>query len=177
LLKYFCIALGGALGSIARYWVGSTVSGRLGARFPYGTFAINMTACVLIGFVLFGQVVTQHAVLERQVADTAALHKDYAAIAGDLRRLGVTGRCLINGSQSIPVAFYADCASAPAPARAEPAQARMAGLGDHWRFSVLEWASSRPPAYARNWPRFRLNGAGYLKLTAYLPPAEATRTG
>jgi fluoride exporter len=52
LLKYFCIALGGALGSIARYWVGSTVSGRLGARFPYGTFAINMTACVLIGFVL-----------------------------------------------------------------------------------------------------------------------------
>jgi fluoride exporter len=52
LLKYFCIALGGALGSIARYWVGSTVSGRLGARFPYGTFVINMSACLLIGFVL-----------------------------------------------------------------------------------------------------------------------------
>jgi CrcB protein len=52
LLKYFCIALGGALGSIARYWVGSTVSGRLGARFPYGTFVINMSACVLIGFVV-----------------------------------------------------------------------------------------------------------------------------
>jgi hypothetical protein len=132
---------------------------------------------VLIGFVLFGQVVTQHAVLERQVADTVALHKDYAVIAADLRRLGVTGRCLINGSQSIPVAFYADCASAPAPARAEPTQARMAGLGDHWRFAVLEWASSRPPAYARNWPRFRLKGGGYLKLIAYLPPAEATKTG
>jgi fluoride exporter len=52
LQKYFYIALGGALGSIARYWVGSTISGRLGARFPYGTFVINMTACVLIGFVL-----------------------------------------------------------------------------------------------------------------------------
>ena len=50
--KYFYIALGGALGSIARYWVGSTVSGRLGARFPYGTLVINMTACVMIGFVL-----------------------------------------------------------------------------------------------------------------------------
>jgi fluoride exporter len=50
LQKYFYIALGGALGSIARYWVGSTVSGRLGARFPYGTLVINMTACVLIGF-------------------------------------------------------------------------------------------------------------------------------
>lgn len=50
--KYLYIALGGGLGSIARYWVGSTVSGRLGARFPYGTFVINITACVLLGFVM-----------------------------------------------------------------------------------------------------------------------------
>ena len=50
--KYLLIALGGALGSIARYWVGSTVSGRMGARFPYGTFVINMTACIVIGFSL-----------------------------------------------------------------------------------------------------------------------------
>jgi hypothetical protein len=132
---------------------------------------------VLIAFVLFGQIVTQHAVLERQVADTAALHEDYGVIAADLRQLGVSGRCLINGSQSIPVAFYADCASAPAPAHAEPAQAAMAGPGDHWRFAVLEWGSSRPPAYARAWPHVRLRGAGYLKLIAYLPPAELARTG
>ncbi|HTV56358.1 MAG TPA: fluoride efflux transporter CrcB [Terriglobia bacterium] len=50
--KYLFIAIGGALGSIARYWVGSTISGRLGTRFPYGTFVINMTACVIIGFAL-----------------------------------------------------------------------------------------------------------------------------
>lgn len=50
--KYLLIAAGGSLGSIARYWVGSTVSGRLGTKFPYGTFIINLTACVIIGFVL-----------------------------------------------------------------------------------------------------------------------------
>lgn len=50
--RYLYIAIGGALGSIARYWVGSTVAGRLGTRFPYGTFVINMTACVIIGFAL-----------------------------------------------------------------------------------------------------------------------------
>jgi len=50
--KYLFIAIGGSLGSIARYWVGSTVSGRLGARFPYGTFVINITACIVIGFAL-----------------------------------------------------------------------------------------------------------------------------
>jgi len=52
LQKYLLIAAGGALGSIARYWVGSTISGRIGARFPYGTFVINITACVIIGFTL-----------------------------------------------------------------------------------------------------------------------------
>ncbi len=50
--KYFYIAVGGALGSIARYWVGSTVAGRLGTKFPYGTFVINLTACLVIGFAL-----------------------------------------------------------------------------------------------------------------------------
>jgi len=52
LQKYFYIAVGGAFGSIARYWVGSTVASRLGTKFPYGTFVINLTACVMIGFSL-----------------------------------------------------------------------------------------------------------------------------
>jgi CrcB protein len=52
LQEYLMIAVGGALGSMARYWVGSTISGRMGARFPYGTMVINMTACVIIGFTL-----------------------------------------------------------------------------------------------------------------------------
>jgi CrcB protein len=52
LQKYLLIAAGGALGSIARYWVGSTVSGRMGARFPYGTLLVNITACIVLGFTL-----------------------------------------------------------------------------------------------------------------------------
>jgi CrcB protein len=48
-LKYFFIALGGSLGSIARFWVGSSVADRMGLKFPYGTFVINMTACLIIG--------------------------------------------------------------------------------------------------------------------------------
>ena len=37
---------------MARYWVGSTIGGRMGTKFPYGTFVINITACVIIGFSL-----------------------------------------------------------------------------------------------------------------------------
>lgn len=48
--KYLWIALGGALGSIARYWIGSEVGSRMGIRFPYGTLIVNISACVIIGF-------------------------------------------------------------------------------------------------------------------------------
>jgi CrcB protein len=52
LQKYFLIAFGGALGSVARYWVGSAIANRMGTKFHYGTFVINITACVIIGFSL-----------------------------------------------------------------------------------------------------------------------------
>ncbi len=50
--KYLLIAVGGALGSIARYSVGAAIGSRMGTRFPYGTFVINLTACIIIGFSL-----------------------------------------------------------------------------------------------------------------------------
>lgn len=50
--KYLLIAIGGALGSLARFWVGSTITNRLGTKFPYGTFVVNITACLVIGFTL-----------------------------------------------------------------------------------------------------------------------------
>ena len=50
--KYLLIAIGGAFGSIARYWVGSTVGSRLGFRLPYGTLIVNLSACLVIGFTL-----------------------------------------------------------------------------------------------------------------------------
>lgn len=52
LQKYFLIAVGGALGSVARYWVGATVGSRMSIRFPYGTLVVNLTACLVIGFTL-----------------------------------------------------------------------------------------------------------------------------
>lgn len=50
--KYLIVAFGGAIGSILRFWAGGYVSGRLGTRFPYGTFVINITASFLIGLIM-----------------------------------------------------------------------------------------------------------------------------
>src|ERR1700733_5133935 len=50
--KYFMVAIGGAVGSVLRFWVGTHVSNRLATRFLAGTFIINMTACFLIGLII-----------------------------------------------------------------------------------------------------------------------------
>jgi len=50
--KYLLVAFGGALGSMLRFWAGGYVSSRLGTRFPYGTFVINITASFLIGLIM-----------------------------------------------------------------------------------------------------------------------------
>jgi fluoride exporter len=50
--KFLLVAFGGAVGSVVRFWLGAYVSNRLGTRFPYGTFVINVTASFLIGFIL-----------------------------------------------------------------------------------------------------------------------------
>jgi CrcB protein len=50
--KYLMVAIGGALGSALRFWVGEYVGHRMGGRFPYGTFVINCTGSFLIGLVI-----------------------------------------------------------------------------------------------------------------------------
>jgi CrcB protein len=50
--KYLMVAMGGALGSVLRFWVGGYISNRFPTRFPSGTFIINCTASFLIGFVI-----------------------------------------------------------------------------------------------------------------------------
>ena len=45
------VGVGGCLGSILRFWLGSYIGSRLGTRFPYGTFVINITGSFLIGLV------------------------------------------------------------------------------------------------------------------------------
>ena len=46
------VALGGALGALARYGVATVVTKRVGPGFPYATMLINITGCAIIGFFL-----------------------------------------------------------------------------------------------------------------------------
>ena len=51
LLSVFYVALGGALGSVSRYLLGTwTQSLSKSIDFPYGTLAVNLIGCFVIGF-------------------------------------------------------------------------------------------------------------------------------
>ncbi|MGO8673622.1 MAG: fluoride efflux transporter CrcB [Capsulimonadaceae bacterium] len=49
--QYALIAVGGALGALARYIVGYAISIRFPTSFPWGTFVINITGSFIIGLV------------------------------------------------------------------------------------------------------------------------------
>jgi CrcB protein len=52
LLKYVMVGIGGFVGAIARFWLGSYIGTKMGTRFPYGTFVINISGSFLIGLIL-----------------------------------------------------------------------------------------------------------------------------
>ncbi|MDE2164769.1 MAG: fluoride efflux transporter CrcB [Alphaproteobacteria bacterium] len=48
-MTYLWIALGSALGGIARFWCSSTIDRMIGETFPWGTFMVNVTGSFVIG--------------------------------------------------------------------------------------------------------------------------------
>lgn len=50
MLAYLWIAIGGAVGSMARYGVGGLVSNKFGETFPWGTLVVNISGSFVIGF-------------------------------------------------------------------------------------------------------------------------------
>jgi CrcB protein len=50
MLAYLWVAIGGALGSVSRFWLSGFVANRFGETFPWGTLVINVTGSFVIGF-------------------------------------------------------------------------------------------------------------------------------
>ena len=50
-LAYLWVAIGGALGSVGRFWINGLVSEKIGATFPWGTLVINVGGSFIIGVI------------------------------------------------------------------------------------------------------------------------------
>lgn len=51
-MTWFYVALGGAFGATARFWLMGLVAQRLGADFPYGTLAVNIIGSLCMGLLV-----------------------------------------------------------------------------------------------------------------------------
>ena len=49
MITYLWIAIGGALGSVGRFWLSGLVANRFGETFPWGTLVINVSGSFVIG--------------------------------------------------------------------------------------------------------------------------------
>jgi CrcB protein len=49
-VTYLLVALGGAIGSVARFWCSGLVANALGQTFPWGTLLVNIVGSFVIGF-------------------------------------------------------------------------------------------------------------------------------
>jgi len=49
MLTYFWVAMGGAIGTVARYWFSGFVATHFGETFPFGTILVNISGCFIIG--------------------------------------------------------------------------------------------------------------------------------
>src|SRR5947199_9798743 len=50
MFSYFVVAIGGALGSVGRFWLSGAIAQRFGETFPAGTLLVNMSGSFVIGF-------------------------------------------------------------------------------------------------------------------------------
>ena len=49
-MKWIALITGGVLGTVSRYAVSGLLFRLFGAQFPYGTLAVNLSGCFLLGF-------------------------------------------------------------------------------------------------------------------------------
>jgi CrcB protein len=50
---WILIFIGGGIGSLCRYLISRWITGTIISTFPYGTFIVNITGCLMIGFFVF----------------------------------------------------------------------------------------------------------------------------
>ena len=112
---YLLVALGGAAGSVARYWLAMVVARVAGSGFPWGTVLINITGSFVIGwFASFTASYSRHPASDATRALVmAGLCGGFTTFSAfslqtiELLRAGETGRAAANVGFSVVLCLCA----------------------------------------------------------------------
>lgn len=53
MIKLLLIGFAGFVGTLSRYWLSGVVARRYGETFPFGTLAVNLVGCFLVGLLFY----------------------------------------------------------------------------------------------------------------------------
>nr|WP_255946653.1 hypothetical protein [Streptomyces sp. ODS25] len=126
-----------------------------------------VATAVVVG--LLGHLAVQAVVLERLVGRVTEGHRRWARLAAVLHYNGVRPPCVVTGhapeAPSVPIAFYAGCASADTGGHnVNTTPAALARTARRTPVAVLTAHGVRAPSYARTWRTVHLDGQVYARL-------------
>jgi CrcB protein len=78
---FWAIAVGAAAGGVSRFYLASAIQQRLGASFPWGTLAINLTGSLLLGFIIRYALATPAVSLEMRAMLTTGFCGGYTTFS------------------------------------------------------------------------------------------------
>lgn len=78
---FWAIAVGAAAGGVSRFYLASAIQQRLGASFPWGTLAINLTGSLLLGFIIRYALATPAVSLEMRALLTTGFCGGYTTFS------------------------------------------------------------------------------------------------
>jgi CrcB protein len=108
-MVYVWVAIGGALGTIARFWLANTMAMLTGAEFPWGTLLINIIGSFVISFfgMLTGSVARFAVSNEARIFVTVGLCGGFTTFSSfslqtiDLIRTGQPSRAMLYVAASV----------------------------------------------------------------------------
>jgi fluoride exporter len=74
-LRITLVGLAGLVGTLCRYWLSGAVARRYGEEFPWGTLAVNVAGCFVVGLLF-------HLLQERQPAGETARAAVFVGLLG-----------------------------------------------------------------------------------------------
>jgi len=78
---FWAVAIGAALGGVARYYLASALQQRLGATFPWGTLVVNVSGSLLLGVLIRYALVTPSVSVEMRALLTTGFCGGYTTFS------------------------------------------------------------------------------------------------
>ncbi|GAA3980401.1 hypothetical protein GCM10022384_32100 [Streptomyces marokkonensis] len=114
-------------------------------------------AASLVALALTGHLAVQLAVLEGTVDRNVASREDWAHVADELHRLGVSPPCLVTGHESIPIGYYTGCSSGSTSGNNEnTTAAEIMETARRIPVAAVTGPGGKPSGYARDWTPHRI---------------------